>query len=96
MKEKQEADLTEAFKYAGLSDAQITAVREALDAAGKASKDLKANTALTEEQKLEAKNKINADKNVRLKEIMGADAYSKWNDIRKQQKTRAGQTGSAG
>ncbi|RYY84677.1 MAG: hypothetical protein EOO15_18835 [Chitinophagaceae bacterium] len=96
MKEQQEADLVEAFKAAGLTDAQITSVREALETAGKASKDLKANTTLSEEQKLEAKTKINADKNARLKEIMGADAYRKWNEIRKQQKTRAGQAESAG
>jgi hypothetical protein len=90
LKEQQEQELVDAMKGAGLTDAQMKSVREALEAASKAGKDLKANTALTEEQKAEAKKTINSEKNAKLKEIMGAEAYEKWNGIRREQKARAG------
>jgi hypothetical protein len=95
-KAQQEQDLTEAFKTVGLSEAQVTQVREALDLAGKASKELRANTALSEDQKVEAKKKINDDKNTRLKEIMGAGSYKKWNEVRRAQKARTTDAAPAG
>ncbi|TCZ68603.1 hypothetical protein [Flaviaesturariibacter aridisoli] len=88
-KARQEQDLNDAFKATGLTDSQVSSVREVLETASKASKELKANTALTEDQKVEAKKKISDDKNTRLKEIMGADTYRKWNEVRKEQKARA-------
>ena len=88
-KAQQEQDLADAFKAAGLSDAQITSAREALDAASKANRELKANTSLSDEQKEEAKKKISDEKNARLKEIMGAEAYRKFNAARKEQKARS-------
>ncbi|GAB4094394.1 hypothetical protein [Flaviaesturariibacter terrae] len=88
-KAQQEQDLVDAMKGAGLTDAQMQSVREALETAAAASRELKANATLSEDQKLEAKKKINDDKNARLKEIMGAEAYSKWNNIRKEQKAKA-------
>ncbi|RYZ19814.1 MAG: hypothetical protein EOO16_18800 [Chitinophagaceae bacterium] len=88
-KEQQERDLSEALQAAGLTDAQSQSVRAVLDASNAASKELKANTSLTEEQKAEAKLKINAEKNTKLKDIMGAENFKKWNEARKQQKARA-------
>ncbi|MDB5253158.1 MAG: hypothetical protein JWP27_2327 [Flaviaesturariibacter sp.] len=89
IKAQQEQDLAEALKKAGLSDTQQQAVREALDAANKLNNELKANTALTDEQKAEEKKKISDNKNAKLKEIMGEDAYRQYNAIRKEQKAKA-------
>ena len=82
------------MKAADLSDVQMVKVRAVLDAAGKASKDLAANATLTDDQKKEAKAKITDDKNTKLKEIMGAEGYKKWNDARKAQKKRPADTGT--
>ena len=91
-KAKQEADLLEAFKEAGLSEAQITSCKDAIAAAGKKSSELKKNQALTEDEKATAKKVISDEKNAQLKQIMGDDAYRKYNAARKRQKEAAGKS----
>ena len=90
LKAKQEADVMEAYKEAGLSEEQISKCKDAVAEANKKSNELKKNNALTEEQKTAAKKVISDEKNATLKAIMGADAYKKYNAARKRQKENAG------
>lgn len=86
LKAKQEADLNEAYKEAGLTDAQIASCKEAIAEASKKSSELKKNAALSEDDKTAAKKIINDEKNNKLKTIMGEEAYKKYNAVRKRQK----------
>lgn len=87
LKKMKEANLAASFTEAGLSEDQIKQANEALDAAGKKSKDLKENKSLSDEEKDTQKKAINDEKNAKLKEIMG-DKYKAWNEIRKTQKAK--------
>jgi hypothetical protein len=92
LKAKQEADLNEALKEAGLDEKQAATAKEILADASKKSNDLKANTALSETEKEDAKKLLNDDKNAKLKAIMGADKFKAYSTIRKNQKAAMGNT----
>lgn len=87
MKKMKEAHLTASFTEAGLTDEQAKQAREAIETAAEKSKALKADNAITAEEKETKKNAINEEKNSKLKEIMG-DKYKTWNMIRKSQKAK--------
>ncbi len=86
LKAKQEAETMEAYKEAGLTDAQIASCKEAVAAANQKSNELKKKEGLTEDEKTAGKKLISDEKNAKLKEIMGEDAYKKYNAARKRQK----------
>ena len=91
LKAKQEADVMEAYKEAGLSDEQIARCKEAVQSANAKSNELKKKSELTEDEKAAAKKIISDEKNATLKSIMGEDAYRKYNAARKRQKASAPQ-----
>lgn len=89
LKAKNDAEVMQAYKEAGLTDAQIASCKEVIDAANQKSNELKKNTALTDEQKSAQKKLITDEKNAKMKEIMGVAAYKKYSDVRKAQKANA-------
>jgi hypothetical protein len=93
MKEKQEADLAAAFKAAGLTDDQIKQCKAANQEASELSKPIKANTALSDDEKKAKLKEISDAKNAKLKEIMG-DKYKAYTAERKKQKEAAAAAGN--
>ena len=89
MKANKEAEIDAAVKAAGLTDEQARKVKDVLKDAGIKANELKKNNALTEEQKTARKEEINTQKNNSLKEVMGADKFKAWTEIRKKQKLEA-------
>lgn len=89
LKAKNEADVMQAYKDAGLTDAQIASCKEVVTAANQKSNELKKQTSLTDEEKAAAKKIISDEKNAKMKEIMGEDGYRKYNATRKAQKANA-------
>ena len=89
LKAKSEADVMQAYKDAGLTDAQIAACKDVVAAANQKSKDLQKQTALTDAEKATAKKLISDEKNAKMKEIMGEEGYRKYNATRKSQKANA-------
>jgi hypothetical protein len=89
MKEKQEADLASAFKEIGLTDEQVSKIKAASDEAGEKNKAIRADQALTDEQKKEKMKEVNDAKNAKIKEVMGEEKYKQFNAIRKKQKEAA-------
>jgi Spy/CpxP family protein refolding chaperone len=89
LKAKSEADVMQAYKEAGLTDAQIASCKEVIDASNKKSNELKKQTTLTDDEKVAAKKIITDEKNAKMKEIMGTAAYKKYSDVRKAQKANA-------
>lgn len=85
-KAKSEADLMEAYQAAGLTEAQIASCKEAIADANKKTGEIKKNSELSDADKETAKKAIADQKTARLKEIMGEDAYKKYNAVRKKQK----------
>jgi hypothetical protein len=89
LKAKSEAEVMQAYKDAGLTDAQIAACKEVVAAANQKSNELKKQTALTDQEKAAAKKVISDEKNAKMKEIMGEEGYRKYNATRKSQKANA-------
>ena len=89
LKAKSEADVMQAYKDAGLTDAQIAACKDVVAAANQKSKDLQKQTALSDADKAAAKKVISDEKNAKMKEIMGEEGYRKYNATRKSQKANA-------
>lgn len=88
-KAKKENDLLEAFKTAGVTEAEQLKVRAIMDENSAFGKTLKADASLSEEDK-KAKNKEYYNvSNGKLKEILGADKYKAFKDIQKAQKEAA-------
>ena len=92
LKAKNEADVMQAYKDAGLSEAQISACKEVVAASNQKSNDLKKQTTLTDEEKASAKKIISDEKNAKMKEIMGEEGYRKYNATTKSQKANASTT----
>lgn len=88
-KAKKENDLLEAFKTAGVTEAEQLKVRAIMDENSAFGKTLKADASLSEEDK-KAKNKEYYNvSNGKLKEILGANKYKAFKDIQKAQKEAA-------
>lgn len=88
MKAKQETEMNDALKGAGLDEKQIASAKEIVADATKKSNELKTNNALSDAEKETAKKLISDDKNSKLKALMG-DKYKAYNEIRKSQKAAA-------
>jgi len=86
IKAEQDSLLDATLKAIDLTNDQADQVKQTLKDATKKSSDLKKADTLTMEQKAAQKDAITAEKNSKLKQIMGADKYRQWNAIRKQQK----------
>lgn len=86
MKEKQEADLAAAFKEIGLTEEQIKQVKDVMQESNEKNKAVRADNALTDEQKKEKMKSNNDEKNEKIKTIMGEEKYKQFNAIRKKQK----------
>lgn len=88
-KAKKEADLLEAFKTAGVTEAEQQKVRVIMDENAAFGKTLKADESLSDEDR-KAKNKEYYNvSNGKLKEILGADKYKAFKDVQKAQKEAA-------
>jgi len=77
------------LKEVGLSEDQIQQVKLVNTEAGKKSSEIKKHDSLSDEAKKEKNKEVNAEKTKKLKEIMGADKFKQFNDIRKKQKEAA-------
>ncbi len=86
---KQEEEMAAALKEVGLSEDQIQQVKLVNTEAGKKSSEIKKDDSLSDEAKKEKNKEVNAEKTKKLKEIMGADKFKQFNDIRKKQKEAA-------
>lgn len=89
LKAKSEAEVMQAYKDAGLTEAQIAACKEVVAAANQKGKELQKQTSLTDAEKAAAKKVISDEKNAKMKEIMGEEGYRKYNATRKSQKANA-------
>jgi hypothetical protein len=89
MKAKQESDIQEALTGAGLTEDQVKMAKEIMAESNKKSNEIKSNDKMTNEEKDAAKKVINEEKNNKLKELMGADKYKVYNEMRKKQKAAA-------
>lgn len=85
LKKMKEEHLDASFTEIGLKEDLVAQAKAVIEEAGKKSKELKEDKALTDEEKKAKKDAINDDKNAKLKEILG-DKYKQWQEIRKKQK----------
>lgn len=88
-KMKQEEEMAAAFKEIGLTEDQIKQVKEVNAVSGKKSSEIKKDDSLSDEVKKEKSKEVTAEKNKKLKEIMGEEKFKQFNDIRKKQKEAA-------
>ncbi len=88
-KAKKEADLQEAFKTAGLTADEQQKFKAIVDESAALNKTVKADTSLTDEEKM-AKSKENTKtRDTKLKELLGEAKYKALKDVQKAQKEAA-------
>ena len=85
-KAKEEANMNEAFKAAGLSEDEMTKAREIIAESNKKMKGLRSNETMTDEEKGAARREISEEKTTKLQTLMGAEKYNLYNETRKKQK----------
>ena len=83
LKAAKEADENEAFKIAGLTEEEITKVKEINKEINQKSKDLK-DSSLTDEEKEAKKKELNEEKKTKVKAVMGDARFKTWGEARKQ------------
>lgn len=88
-KAKKEADLQEAFKTAGLTADEQQKTKTILEETSALNKTVKADTTLSEEQKLEKSKENTKVRDAKLKDLLG-DKYKLLKDAQKAQKEAAG------
>jgi hypothetical protein len=85
-KAKKEAELQEAFDKAGLSADEQQKTRTIFDEASALNKSVKADSSLTDDQKMEkSKDNVKA-RDAKLKVLLGDSKYKTFKDIQKAQK----------
>lgn len=89
-KAKKEAELNEAFTKAGLTDEEQLKSRAALDESNEKSKVVKADAALTADDKKAKLDAVNKERNDNMKTIMGDAKYKIFKATQKAQKEAAG------
>lgn len=89
-KAKKEAELNEAFTKAGLTDEEQLKSRAALDESNEKSKLIKADAALTADDKKAKLDAVNKERNDNMKTIMGDAKYKIFKTTQKAQKEAAG------
>jgi hypothetical protein len=87
-KAKKEADLLEAFKTAGLTADEQQKTRAILDETAALNKTMKADTSLSDDQKMEKGKENNKSRDAKLKDLLG-DKYKALKDAQKAQKEAA-------
>ena len=85
-KAKKESDLLEAFKTAGVTEADQLKVRAIMDESSAFGKALKADASLSEEEKTAKSKEYGKAKDGKLKELLGAEKYKAFKDVQKAQK----------
>jgi hypothetical protein len=86
---KDEANLLIAFKQIGLDEEAQKKANEAMKEASAKSMEVRKNTSLSEEAKKTAIEEINKARMEKLKEIMGAEKFTQFQEIRKKQREEA-------
>jgi hypothetical protein len=85
-KAKKESDLLEAFKTAGVTEADQLKVRAIMDESSAFGKALKADASLSEEEKTAKSKEYGKAKDGKLKELLGAEKYKAFKDVQKARK----------
>ena len=86
MKAKKEAELAEAFKKAELTDEQQKNARNVLDSYNEKSKAIKADAAMSADERKAKIDEISKEKNEKLKEVMGEAKNKIFKQVQKSQK----------
>lgn len=89
MKAKKEAELAEAFKKAELTEEQQKNARAVLDAYNEKSKALKADAAMSADDRKAKIDELSKEKNEKLKEVMGEAKNKLFKQAQKSQKEAA-------
>jgi hypothetical protein len=89
-KAKKEADLQEAFKTAGLTADEQQKFKVKKDESSALNKTVKADSSLSEEQKMEKAKENTKARDAKVKELLGEAKYKALKDIQKAQKEAAG------
>ncbi len=89
-KAKKEAELNEAFTTAGLTSEEQLKCRAALDESNEKSKAIRADAALTADDKKVKLDAVNKERNDNMKTIMGDAKYKIFKATQKAQKEVAG------
>lgn len=88
-KAKREADLQEAFNKAGLTADEQQKTKAILEESSVLNKTVKADTTLSDDQKMEKAKENTKARDAKLKDLLG-DKYKTLKDIQKAQKVAAG------
>ena len=88
-KAKREADLQEAFNKAGLTADEQQKTKAILEESSALNKTVKADTTLSDDQKMEKAKENTKARDAKLKDLLG-DKYKTLKDIQKAQKVAAG------
>ena len=78
-----------------LSDEQKTKVTALLEAGNKKRQELRADTALSQDERREKSRTFMRDQNKKLKEILTPEQFEKWQKMRPQGRGRQSQAGAA-
>lgn len=85
-KAKKEADLQEAFNNAGLTADEQQKTRTILDESSALNKTVKADTSLSDDQKMEKSKENNKTRDAKIKELLGEAKYKALKNVQKAQK----------
>lgn len=86
---KEETNLLIAFKQIGLDEDAQKKVNEAMKESSLKTMEIRKNTSLSEEAKKTALDEANKARMDKLKEIMGAEKFAQFQEIRKKQREEA-------
>ena len=86
MKAQREAQLNNDIKQLGLTDDQTAQVKNVLKTAQEKNMALRKDNSLGDAAKAAQRKQINQEKNDALKQIMGADKFKQWNELRKSER----------
>ncbi|MBP8157565.1 MAG: hypothetical protein KAX93_04240 [Flavobacterium sp.] len=89
-KAKKEADLQEAFKTAGLTADEQQKFKVIIDESSALNKAVKADTSLTDDEKMTKSKENTKARDAKVKELLGEAKYKALKDIQKAQKEAAG------
>jgi outer membrane cobalamin receptor len=88
-KEKQNKELEDALKQAGITEAEALKFKATTQIYNAKSSEIRKNAALSEEEKATQLKANMEEKNTKLKEIVGEEKYRAYNKVRKAQKEAA-------
>jgi hypothetical protein len=85
-KEKENKEIDDAFKQAGITEAEAIRFKATTQIYSAKSSEIRKNAALSEEEKATQLKANMEEKNTKLKEIVGEEKYKAYNKVRKAQK----------